>query len=255
MRTRMRLVEAIVVVLCVLAADVGARQGASTIRLRGRVLAEAGSPIQGAVIRTDAVAGIRGSQFVGQRQFTVKSDKRGQWSLLGITRGLWIFEATAEGYLPHVVAIPVAMMQATTLAMLPWRLSVALQSDAEVGTIAGALGNVAKTMAAGQRDEAGAMLRRVPLEGLSPEALCALGDASLLLRDYARAREVFTRAAQARPDWYRPYLGVGSAAMLHGDYDAAAKAYWQVRETAKDSELQQMMSAAIADLNLIAGNR
>lgn len=255
MRARNHLVRAAVVALCVLAADVGARQGASTMRLRGRVLAEAGAPIQGAVIRTDATAGIGGSQFVGQRQFTTKTDKKGQWSLLGITRGLWIFEATAEGYLPHVVAIPVAMMQATTLAMLPWRLSVALQSDAEVGTIAEPLGKVAKATAAGERDEAVALLQEIPLEGLSPEALCALGDASLLLRDYARAREVFTRAAQARPDWYRPYLGVGSAAMLQGDYDAAAKAYWQVRETAKDAELQQTMSAAIADLNLIAGIR
>ncbi len=255
MRTRMRLVEAIVVAACLLAADVAARQGPAAMRLRGRVQAEAGAPIQGAVIRTDATAGIGGGQFVGQRQFTTKTDKKGQWSLLGITRGLWIFEVTADGYLPHVVAIPVEMMKSSNLATPPWRLNMALQSDAEVGTIAGALGNVAKTMAAGQRDEAGAMLRRVSLEGLSPEALCAAGDASLLLRDYSMARELFTRAAQARPDWYHPHLGEGSAAMLQGDYNAAAKAYWQVRETTKDSELQQVMSAAIADLNLIAGLR
>lgn len=255
MTSRFRLVVIALVGFVLLAAEGAARQGTPTVRMRGRALAEDGAGIQGVTVRTDAVRGIAGGQFVGQREFKARTDKRGNWSLLGITRGLWIFEFSAEDYAPHVVAVPVMMMEASPLPTVPWYLSITLQRKADVGAITEALGKILDQLAAGSRDEAVAALHQVPLAAVSPEGLCAGGDVALLLRDVSAARGLFEQAAQARPDWPRAQLGIGSAAMLQGDYGAAATAYARVRDTSKNQELQQAMSAAIRDLTLIAGVR
>lgn len=254
MTSRLRVVVIALVGFVLLAADGTARQG-TPVRMRGRVLGEDGAGIQGVAVRTDAVRGIAGGQFVGQREFKVRTDKKGNWSLLGITRGLWIFEFTADDYMPHVVAVPVMMMEASPLPTIPWYLSVTLQRKADVGAIAEALGKILDQLSAGSRDEAVAAFHQVPLASVSPEGLCAVGDVALLLRDLSAARGLFLQAAQARPDWPRAQLGIGSAAMLQGDYGAAATAYARVRDTTKNQELQRAMSAALRDLTMIAGVR
>jgi hypothetical protein len=78
---------------------------------------------------------------------------------------------------------------------------------------------------------------------------------ALLLRDFSTARGLFMQVAQAQPEWPRRHLGAGSAAMLQGDFGTAATASARVRDTTKNQELQQAMSAAIKDLTLISGGR
>jgi len=61
--------------------------------------------------------------------------------------------------------------------------------------------------------------------------------------------------APRRSAWSRAQLGLASAAILLGDYGAAATAYAKVRDTTSNRELKQVMSAAIKDLTLISGMR
>lgn len=241
-----QLTTSLVVTLAVAVAAVLA-QGPTALRLRGTVSTEGGPPIERARVRAEALAGVGGGQFAGQREFDTATDKNGQWSLLGISRGAWIFDVLAAQHVPHVVALPVAMSQATVMPALTWRPALALQREEELGALGAALATVVK-QADTDRAGARAALRRLSIDPSSAPALCAAGDVSLLLREFSLARELFTNASQLKPDWYRPFLGLASAAIGMRDYEAAATAYWRVRDTSDNADLKRTMSAAVEDL-------
>src|SRR6266581_15171 len=76
------------------------------LRLRGRVVAKSGEPVSGAEVRVEAQYGFGGGDFTGQRTYSTKTNAKGEWSIIGFTAGAWIFDASAPGYLSHVVALP-----------------------------------------------------------------------------------------------------------------------------------------------------
>jgi hypothetical protein len=59
-------------------------------RLKGRVVSERGEAIE-ADVRIEAVSGPRGDDYVGQRTYTVRSNARGEWTLIGFKAGAWMF--------------------------------------------------------------------------------------------------------------------------------------------------------------------
>ncbi len=227
----------------------------SVMRIKGRVLTQDGSAIVSARVQTDAIRGVRGNQFAGQRQFRIATDKTGRFVLLGIERGLWIFEFTHPRYLPHVVSIPISMMKAPGLDP-QWVLSVELQDLPATREDAGrAIQDAADALMAGDAGRARQGISRFSELDGSPEELCAAGDLCLLLRRPEEGREFFSRAARARSDWYRPPLGIASAAMMQADFDSAVKAYWQVRDLTKNADLKRTVSMAVGELQLIARTR
>jgi len=147
------------------------------------------------------------------------------------------------------------MTRSALLPTISWRLTVELQPETSAGPLAGDLARVVDLIEQKRQSEATAALERIQLEDATPETLCAAGDISLLLRDYAGAFGLFNRAVEARPDWYRPHLGVASASILMLDYETAAKAYWEARSLAPRGDLEQAMSAAIEELGHITGYR
>jgi hypothetical protein len=238
----------------------GARQQdqyPETLRLRGDVLVEGGGPLAGARLRTDALRGPNANQIVAQREFTTRTGRNGDWSLLGVTRGLWILEVSAPDHLPHVVVVPISMMNPPDKR--PWETSLSLLPAAAMGPIEGAALNspqrlVLDAVAGAQgkdRPAARAVLAKLaemPLESIS---LCAAGDIALLVREPVIARRFFELAAKATPAWYRPQLGLGSAAMMNFDLDAALKGYAEARSRTKNEKLTRMLSAAIKELQQI----
>ena len=97
-----------------------------THRLKGFLRTEAGAPIANASIRADALSGFRGEPFAGQKDFTVTSIATGEWNLLGIHAGLWIFSTTAPDMLPAVLILPVKFSQRQQVSAignsLTWQL-------------------------------------------------------------------------------------------------------------------------------------
>lgn len=234
--------------------------GFETMRLRGEILAEGGGPLAGARIRTDALRGPSASQFAGQKEFTARTGRNGDWSLLGVTRGLWILEVSALDYLPHVVVVPIAMMIAPD--PIPWETSLALQAESAIvppGAATNAPARLvvlaAERVLAGDKLAARQALHQLAESYLDAAALCAAGDVGLLLREAGMARRFFELAASANAKWYRPQLGIASAAMMAFDIDRAAKGYAAARSLTDNEKLQRMLSAAIRDLQQIRDRR
>ena len=46
-------------------------------------------------IAAEAVTGYRGEQFIGQKTLASESNEKGEWTLIGLTAGVWMFTAQA----------------------------------------------------------------------------------------------------------------------------------------------------------------
>ncbi len=235
--------------------DLGTQTGFDTLRIRGDILVEGGGPLPGARIRTDAIRGAAMSQFAAQREFTTRTGRSGDWSLLGLTRGLWILEISAIDHAPHVVVVPIYLMLQPE--PVPWETSFALLplSTVSPGTDAASpaklIVEAAQRLSAGDKPGARQLLLKLSETSLDAAALCAAGDIALLLREPAMARRFFELAATADAKWYRPQLGIASASIMNFDFDGAMKGYAAARAATSNKKLERMLSGAIKDLQQI----
>jgi hypothetical protein len=71
-----------------------AGEAQSAFRMRGQAQEDSGRGVPVSV-ELEAVYGFRGLEFVGQKTFTARANDKGQWSVLGVTSGAWIFAAHA----------------------------------------------------------------------------------------------------------------------------------------------------------------
>ena len=204
-----------------------------------------------AAIQLDALYGYRGLDFVGQKSFKARANDKGQWSVLGVTSGVWMFAAHAPGRLPQVVLLPVQFTQknpgSATGGQIPWEVSFEL-APAEAGS---ALERAALAAANGNRAGVEAALPGVSETG-DAAALVAAGEIALMVRASGLARALFDRAVAKEPTLGRAQLGLASAAMMDGAWDEAAKRLWTAREQGVSDRLQRAVGAAITELQRIA---
>ena len=98
-------------------------------------------------------------------------------------------------------------------------------------------------------------LQKLTGASLNAGGLVSAGDIALLVRDPQMARRFFELAASAEPKWYRPQLGIASAAMVTFDIDRATKAYAAARANTNNKKMEVMLSNAIKDLQQIRDGR
>lgn len=239
-------------------ADGGSAQVVPTLRLRGTLVTRSGAPITAGRVQTDATAGPSGAQFVGERHFAATSGPKGEWAILGITRGVWIFEASAAGHAPTVVAVTVNLMQTDPKRPVLWELPLHLLTLDELRAAGGSgtsladdLGRVVTEGRIPSKEEALSMLGRArdaPLEGIS---LCAAGHLALLARDLRTAFGMFERAERAGLEDACAPLGFASVALLSADLDTAVTAYDRARKATPNEKLKRVISSVIADLQKV----
>lgn len=242
---------AAIALACLVVAVAAAAQDNTALRLKGTVKTDGGEPIAGAQIRAEAITGFQGQPFSGARVFTVTSDKKGEWSILGLTSGTWVFEARAEGRLPQVFVFPVSLSQRPPSGafnpLLRWDLPFTLRAAD------GALAPLEKIARSASPDTAHATLNAIADAARSsdPAVLLAAADIAMLVRQPVRARSLYEQASQKQPADPMAMVGLGSAAMMQIDWDAALKSFW----TARDSVLKNVkgaIGAAVNDLQKIA---
>ena len=222
-------------------------------RLRGRVVNERGERIHDADVRAEAIYGAAAGTFAGQRTFSARTNAKGEWSILGIAPGIWLFAVYAEGYLPEIVALPNRLLTASGPnaggQMFLWDLIMkplaAIQDTHHTPLI-----EAAAAARNGRDADAEALLVKVP-DDADADYLAAGGRIAVLAHRPDVARALFTRALERDPSSYRAALGIGSVFLLQRDFDSASRALDAARTRTRDKDEQKFLSYAIKDLATI----
>src|SRR5256885_7059360 len=74
-------------------------------RVKGRVVTEKGIPVKNADVRVEAFFGYAAGPFGGQRIFTTTTNEKGEWTIVGVKSGVWLFTVSAPGEVPETVAL------------------------------------------------------------------------------------------------------------------------------------------------------
>ena len=221
----------------------------TALRVKGTVMAARGEGMP-ASIELEALHGYRGLEFVGQKSFTARANDKGQWSVLGVTSGVWMFTAHAPGRLPQVMLLPVQFTQKNPASaaggQIPWEVAFDL-APAVAGS---ALERAARNALSGDRNAVAADLAQVSETG-DAAALVAAGEIALYVRGSGLARALFDRALTLDPSAGRAQLGLASAAMMDGAWDAAAKSVWNAREQGVYERMRRALGGAITELQRI----
>ena len=222
-------------------------------RLRGRVLSHIGAPVDAASLRIEALFGFLGGDYTGQKTFSLRTDAKGDWALIGFKAGVWVFEASAPGQLPDVIALPINVSVAPSSGVggdtPSWHPILRLASIP--ATPAGeVLAKAAEAALAGRNQLVTAELTRLA-DSSDEAALAAAGRICLVLRDASTARPFFRKALEQNPRSFSAALGMASTALMQKDFDSAGKAYGDARDRTDDRDERSYLTAAIADVNKV----
>jgi hypothetical protein len=235
-------------VLTVLVPGVCAAQ--MTYRLKGTVKDHEGKPVANAKIRAEALIGFRGEQFVGQKEFESVANGNGEWVVLGLTSGIWTFEASAPEMVPTAVVLPINFTnrkpQSAAGGSFPWDLPLTVRRTTNAPLNAAATAALAK-----KPDEAIASVGLVAGEK-DPALLCSAGEVALFVRQHGLARALFEQIIKQDARHACGTRGLASAALMQNDLDIAAKMLWNAIEILPRDQ-RAAYGAALKDLQQIAG--
>ena len=246
----MRKTLTLVVVFVVAIPLVAAAQ--MTYRLRGTVKDNDGKPVAGAKVRAEALIGFRGEQFVGQKDFETTTNAKGEWTILGLTSGLWAFEATSPDLVPQVIVLPINFTnrkpQSGTGGSFPWDLPMTVRRTTHAGLTAAAdaamAGRIADTVSS-----VGALAAES-----DADLLCAAGEVALLVRQAGLAGAIFEQIIKQNPKHGCGMRGLASSALMRNDLDTAAKMFWDAINHVP-REQRAAFGAAVKDLQAITGTK
>jgi len=220
-------------------------------RLTGKVRTADNRPAADADIRIEAIFGFAGSEYLGQRTFTARTDQKGSWAVLGFKAGIWVFDASLPGHVPDAVALPFNLVSppgsSIAGAMPAWH-PVLAPTPLPPGETGEMLAEAIDAARSGRPERAAPVLRRLS-DSTDAAVLEAAGRVCLLMRDATIARPFFRRALDRDPTSFRASLGMGSTALMQRDVDAAGRAFSSARSLTKDKDQRSYLSAAINELN------
>jgi hypothetical protein len=219
-------------------------------RVRGTVKSISGTPVPDARVRVEALAGFRGEQFAGQKHFDATTNARGDWTMLGLTSGVWVFEASAPGFLPQVMVLTIELVTRKPISAvgnaLRWQLPLTLEPDADRD----ALAEAAAAALAGELATAVTRIGIAAGEATTAEELVAAGELALLVRQIGLAEAVFGQALEKAPAHPRAMVGMASAALMQLNWDVASKRFWAARDLVA-RELRPALASVISDLQQV----
>ena len=220
-------------------------------RLTGKVVIDQGEPVKDVEVRVDAIFGFAGGDFVGQRTFTTRANAKGDWALLAFKAGVWLFDASAPGRLPDVIALPFNLVSPPgtgITGLVPTWHPVLRPTAMPAGDIGQLLADAVDAARAGRPERATPLLARLADSG-DAAVLTAAGRICLLLRDPTVARPFFRRALERDPTSFGAAVGMGSSALMQRDVDSAGHAFDEARKLTRDKDERGYLAAAINELN------
>lgn len=213
----------LLVALAFLASEARAQTGAA----RGKVADEKGQAIADAKIEIEFLGGIT-------RRFEVKTNKRGEFTQVGMSPGVYRFTASKEGYQKGTVEFKVNLGEPTQIPDF--------QLVSAKGATTGAAGKHAEVQAAfkgaleltqaGKLDEAEAAYKEL-LAKLPdiPEVYYNLGYIYSQKKDWAQAEAAYQKAIELKPGYAE---AINSLARLYQDTGKSAKAMEVIAKAATE---------------------
>ncbi len=220
-------------------------------RLKGSIRTAAGVPLIDAGVRAEALTGFRGEPFAGQKEHTVKSIASGEWNIVGIEAGLWLFSTAAPDMLPAAVVLPVKFAQRQQVSAIGNSLTWQLPVWAVPANLHPDLKLSADLVAQGKHEEAAQALTVALGPQAGDDMRVVAGEMALITRQHALARTLFDMVLQQQPKHPRAKLGQASAALMALQWEAAGKIIWDARDLVP-KEQRPALAAAIDDLRGIA---
>ena len=222
------------------------------LRLKGRVIGKGGEPVPNAEVRVEARFGFGGGEFTGQRTYSARTNAKGEWSIIGFTAGAWIFDASAPGYLPLVVALPFNLMTPAGqgLDAVPLWQPVLRLMPQPAGDVGQKLKDAEAAARLGQMDRVTPILKELGIDE-DPDILSALGHVCLLAHDLGTARSFFHQAVDRDARSFVGTLGMASTALLSQNWDLAGRTFATARTLTADKGEQAYVTAAIRDLSKV----
>ena len=190
----------------------------TTGRLTGVVKAKGGSPLQDAVVKIT-------SKDSSKVFFTVKTDKNGLYSQIGLKPGDYIIEVALDGYLPQSAQWHVGLTAVTLDFELP---EVPKMSVATAGPGANDFKQAQELFDGGKYEEAvGVLDRALAVEPANPIYLAKVGFCYQKLAKPADSEAAFAKMVQADPASFAGWFNLGVARMAQKNYAGAGEAFEQ----------------------------
>jgi tetratricopeptide (TPR) repeat protein len=225
---------------CVL---LGGTAAAQTGTARGKVVDDKGQPLPDVAVTLDFKGGV-------SRKYETKTNKKGEFTQVGIYPGVYRVTVSKEGYQPTYIEGKINLGDPTYLPDFKMTSAAAAQAAAAGGAADKALAELRGTVdraielsKAGRYDDAAAAYN----EALSKNPTLApataahihhnLGMVYTLKKDTASAEAAFQKALELKPDYADAYVGLANLYMGSGQLPKAqemmAKAATQFPEDAK----------------------
>jgi tetratricopeptide (TPR) repeat protein len=215
---------------------------AQTGTARGKVVDEQGQAVPDAKVLLEFKGG-RG------RKFDAKTNKKGEYTQVGLDPGVWRVTVSKDGYQGSYVENKVALGEPTPMPdILLRKAGVAGASVGGGDEIRAQFKKALDLTQAGQLDEAAAAYKEILVKAPSiPEVHYNLGYLYSQKKDWAAAEVAFQKALELKPDYSEATVALAKVYQDSGQTEKAAELMNKSTEGSSDPKV--LFNAAIFHLN------
>jgi tetratricopeptide (TPR) repeat protein len=185
---------------------------AQTGAARGKVVDDKSQPLADAVVIVEFKGGVT-------RKLQTKSNKKGEFTQVGLQPGIYRFTATKDGYQPAFIESKIGIGEPV---MLPDIKLVAGGAAAEGQDLRGSFQKAVELTQAGKYDEAEAAYKEMLVKTPSvPEVHYNLGFVYAKKKDAAAAEAAYLKAIELKPDYVEALMALAEVYQDGGKADKA----------------------------------
>lgn len=223
-------------------------QGTGTVR--GKVLDDKGQPLEGAAILIDYQGGLT-------RKLTTKTNKKGEFTQVGLQPGIYRITGTKDGFQGGYVDLRVGLGEASympDLKLVPASAARAAATPADVEKANAELRQMVKDAQAlaaeGKRDEAIAAFQVLLTKNIAvPEEVhFRIGQLQAEKKDWAAAEASYLKALEIKPGHSGATVELANVYQLSGQKDKAA-ALMAKASAAGEGDANVQYSTGVLHLN------
>jgi tetratricopeptide (TPR) repeat protein len=200
----------------------GSAARAQTGTARGKILDEKGQPLADAIVTIDYQGGVT-------RKYETKTNKKGEYTQVGIYPGVYKITVNKEGYQGGVLDARITLGEPTYLPEMKLVTRSAAQAAAGGGDkareeLTAAFKNATELTQAGKYDEAIAAYNELIAKSPSiPEAQYNLGYIYRQKKDWPAAEAAYKKALELRPGYSEANAGLLEVYQVSGQADKVAE--------------------------------